>query len=198
MKSVFAVNGDEVNICLSICLFIYIYILEQYLAYSKCYICLRRYYDESWASNISAVKQFAYFNNVFIYFKKYLFIYLSGCVGSQLRHAGSLLRYAAFFIVVRGLLSSCGTRAQLPHSMWNLSSPTRDQTRVPCIVRWILNHWTTREVPQTVYLIPQSWAFWFLGFNGHWKPGTMDWRFGCSSIDGGWAPFSHSCKTQVI
>ena len=26
MKSVFAVNGDEVNICLSICLFIYIYI----------------------------------------------------------------------------------------------------------------------------------------------------------------------------
>ena len=26
------------------------------------------------------------------------------------------------------------------------SSQTRDQTRVPCIGRWILNHWTTREV----------------------------------------------------
>jgi len=26
------------------------------------------------------------------------------------------------------------------------SSQTRDQTRVPCIGRQILNHWTTREV----------------------------------------------------
>ena len=26
------------------------------------------------------------------------------------------------------------------------SSQTRDQTRVPCIDRWILNHWITREV----------------------------------------------------
>ena len=27
-----------------------------------------------------------------------------------------------------------------------LSSPTRDQTHIPCIARQILNHWTTREV----------------------------------------------------
>ena len=27
------------------------------------------------------------------------------------------------------------------------SSWTRDRTLVPCIGRWILNHWTTREVP---------------------------------------------------
>ena len=32
------------------------------------------------------------------------------------------------------------------------SSRTRDQTRVPCIGRWILNHWTTREVPQSAFL----------------------------------------------
>ena len=31
--------------------------------------------------------------------------------------------------------------------MWDLSSPTRDWTCVPCIARWILNHWATREVP---------------------------------------------------
>ena len=31
------------------------------------------------------------------------------------------------------------------------SSQTRDPTRVPCTGRWILNHWTTREVPS--YLI---------------------------------------------
>ena len=31
------------------------------------------------------------------------------------------------------------------------SSRTRDGTCVPCTGRWILNHWTTREVPS--YLI---------------------------------------------
>ena len=31
--------------------------------------------------------------------------------------------------------------------MWDLSSPTRDPTCVPCIRRQVLNHWTTREVP---------------------------------------------------
>ena len=31
--------------------------------------------------------------------------------------------------------------------MWDLSSPTRNRTRIPCIGRWILKHWTTREVP---------------------------------------------------
>ena len=36
--------------------------------------------------------------------------------------------------------------------MWDLSSLTRDWTRVPCIGRWILNHWTTREVPLHYFL----------------------------------------------
>ena len=31
--------------------------------------------------------------------------------------------------------------------MWDLGSPSRDQTHVPGIARQILNHWTTREVP---------------------------------------------------
>ena len=37
----------------------------------------------------------------------------------------------------------------MPHGMWDLSSLTRDQTHIPpsCIVRWILHHWATREVP---------------------------------------------------
>ena len=33
------------------------------------------------------------------------------------------------------------------------SSQTRDQTCVPCIGRWILNYWTTKEVPLIVVLI---------------------------------------------
>ena len=37
--------------------------------------------------------------------------------------------------------------------MWDLSSLTRDQTFIPCVGRWSLNHWTTREVPMyTIYV----------------------------------------------
>ena len=39
--------------------------------------------------------------------------------------------------------------------MWDLSSPTRDQIHVHCIGRWILNHWTTREV-----LMPHLFHNW--------------------------------------
>ena len=31
--------------------------------------------------------------------------------------------------------------------MWDLSSPTRDRTRTPCLGRKSVNHWTAREVP---------------------------------------------------
>ena len=79
-------------------------------------------------------------------------------MGSSLWHAGS-------FVAVCGLLSSCGAQALwlwhagsrvCRHSSCgvlvalrhvDLSSLTRDQTRVPCIGRRILNPWTTREVP---------------------------------------------------
>ena len=32
-----------------------------------------------------------------------------------------------------------------PQSMWDFSSPARDQAHTPCIGRQSLNHWTTRE-----------------------------------------------------
>ena len=32
-----------------------------------------------------------------------------------------------------------------------LSSQTRDRAHVPSFGRWILNHWTTREVPENIY-----------------------------------------------
>ena len=31
--------------------------------------------------------------------------------------------------------------------MWDLGSQARDPTCIPCIARWVLNHWTIREVP---------------------------------------------------
>ena len=46
------------------------------------------------------------------------------------------LQYSGSVVVLSGLVA-------LRHVE---SSQTRDQTRVPCIGRWILNHWTTKEV----------------------------------------------------
>ena len=41
---------------------------------------------------------------------------------------------------------------------WHVkSSQTRDQTCVPCIGRWLLNHWTTTEVPRLANLI-KKWS----------------------------------------
>ena len=47
-------------------------------------------------------------------------------------------------------LNSCGTRAYLQHSMWNLPG-TRDRTYIPCIGRWPHNPWPTREVLQLTF-----------------------------------------------
>ena len=38
-------------------------------------------------------------------------------------------------------------------SMWDLGFPAKDQTHTPCIGRWSLNHWTTREVPVKISFI---------------------------------------------
>ena len=38
-------------------------------------------------------------------------------------------------------------RLNRPHSVWDVSSPSRDRTHTPCTGRKILNYWTTREVP---------------------------------------------------
>ena len=35
--------------------------------------------------------------------------------------------------------------------MWDLSSLTRDQTCVACMVKQILNQWNTREVPRLLF-----------------------------------------------
>ena len=44
-------------------------------------------------------------------------------------------------------LGSCGALAQLLCSMWDLSSPIRGGTHLPCIARQILNPWASRDVP---------------------------------------------------
>ena len=89
-----------------------------------------------------------------------------------------------FFLAVLGLhcgmwILSCGSLAYLCHSMWDLRSPTRDQTHISCTRRQILP-WTTREVPRiciissTSFLtspsyyktyVPSMWNHWFLSWS---------------------------------
>ena len=61
----------------------------------------------------------------------------------------NLLQYCFFFYVL----------VFWPRGMWDLSSPTRDQTLTPCIGRRSLNHWTAREVP-TPLIFNILFAFW--------------------------------------
>ena len=89
---------------------------------------------------------------------------------------------SSFFLAVLGL--HCGMQASSCCGAWTclvvasglscpkargiLVSPTRDQTYVLCIGRWILNHWTTREGPKKSILAIEtlpcgllcSFSFW--------------------------------------
>ena len=52
------------------------------------------------------------------------------------------------------LLTSCGYgewAGLVPCAVWGLSPPSRDQTHVSCVAKRVLNHWTTREVPQVFF-----------------------------------------------
>ena len=75
---------------------------------------------------------------------------LSSCglrVFSSLVVAHGLCSCGMWAVVEAHELSSCGIWAPLPHGLWDLSSLTRDWTLIPCTVRWLLYHWTAREVP---------------------------------------------------
>ena len=52
-----------------------------------------------------------------------------------------------FFFWLRRVLVAAGGLLSFGMHVGS-SSLTRDQTHIPCIGRWILNHCTTREVPQ--------------------------------------------------
>ena len=47
-------------------------------------------------------------------------------------------------------------KAYLSFGTWDLHSLTRDRTRILCIARWILNHWTTSEVPRPIFIEEQG------------------------------------------
>ena len=66
------------------------------------------------------------------------------------------------------------------HGLWNLSSLTKDWTCVPAIWRWILNRWTTKEIPKhfcRCFLISNAskaswWSSCFVS-QRHW---SVEWH----------------------
>ena len=64
--------------------------------------------------------------------------------GSFLNYLFNLLQYCLCFVF-------------WPQDMWDFSSPTRDWTCIPCIGRWSLNHWSTKEIPTYFF-----WIYLFL------------------------------------
>ena len=75
----------------------------------------------------------------------YLFIYLFGCLGSDLQMWDSpYLWWDLAFSAETHQLWGEGSAAS---GLGDLRFPTRDRTHIHCISRWTLNHWTPREVP---------------------------------------------------
>ena len=75
----------------------------------------------------------------------YLFLAVSG--GSCVSFSLSVSPWAPEWVssVVAMHVLSCP-------NIWDLSFQTRDQTSIPCIERWVRNHWTTREAPKFLFL----------------------------------------------
>ena len=123
------------------------------------------------------------------------FFFFFGCVGSSLLREGFSLVAASggyssvwrtgfslrWVLLLRSTgsrysgFSSCGAQAQ---QLWHKglvtpqhvgSSRARDQTHVPCVGKWILNHCTTREVPTQILTLENN-PLWFntlpLGLTG--------------------------------
>lgn len=60
-----------------------------------------------------------------------------------------------------------------PQDMWDHSSLTRDRTCPPCIGRWNLNHWASREVTLSLIKIEERHPSRGLGgFRGVGQPVT--------------------------
>ena len=83
-----------------------------------------------------------------------------GCDWSMHAHVDGLdlenkikrrIQHKFWVFVVIFFLSFFFFHLAVPLGMWDLISPIRNWTQVPCIERWRLNHWTTREVPVVIF-----------------------------------------------
>ena len=98
--------------------------------------------------------KYFFFLIVFIY-------YFWLCLGFVATHGLLLVAVHGLLIVMASLVAEHRLKAPglqqlmyagLAASRYAKSSQTKDQTSVLCIARWILNHWTTREVLKYPFL----------------------------------------------
>ena len=114
------------------------------------------------------------------FLKILMYFFIFGCVGSLLLCALFLFTgWGPLFTVVCGLLIAAASLV-VEHRLWaprvvvvhGLCCPTArgifpswDWTHVPCTVRQILNHWTTRESSSFLFTgteFPTLWMFWYI------------------------------------
>ena len=102
-----------------------------------------------------------------------------------------MIRLCWVLVAVPGQLL-CGT--------WDLSAPIRDRTRTLCIARWILNYWSTREVPWCYFKV--VFFFFFKSYSGTFLLITQTLKKGMGiqlyewlwvSLDKKFAVFSFAC-----
>ena len=99
--------------------------------------------------------------NIYLFIYIFKFLISLAALGLHCNARASVWLWHMRFSSCSPGLGSCSTWASLPDSMWDLTSPTRDQTHVLYFGRQILNHWTTREVLNTRN--NSSWLYWGLG-----------------------------------
>ena len=92
-------------------------------------------------------------------------------------------------------------QAEWPQCLWRLSFLTRDQTCIPCIAKWILNRWTTREVPQRHLFggsLFSSYHFTLFRFYRPWMRRQVFWYlFGGILWNSAWASVVVEPSTSV-
>ena len=106
-----------------------------------------------------------------------------------------ILILASFFVLFFFLLPATSL------GMWDLSSPTRDQTHIPCIGNTRLNRWAIREVPRTIFLKLRSDSTTHLFKAGQWFPlssRTKSQTLKSTLVLASTQLFSHLCPTTQL
>ena len=102
-----------------------------------------------------------FFRDCFIFYFWLCWVFVDAHGLFQVAASGATVSWAVHWLLFAMvfLLQGMGSRVHGLQHLWHMdsaapwyveSSQSRDWTHVPCTGRWILNHWTSREVPEYV------------------------------------------------
>ena len=111
--------------------------------------------ERSWERHLGQVSFFFFFFGGSIFLKRFIYLWLHwvfiATQGLSLAAASRGNSHGSPWAPHLGVFSCFGAQA-LEFRLNSCETPpmgssqTRNQAHLPCIARWILNHWTTREV----------------------------------------------------